>query len=688
MCLKSSFMKRIKLYFKVGMMVSTVSITGIACSGKKTAPAQTFFDTINMDVKTPPGKDFYTYANGNWLKTAVIPSDLPAWGSFYTLYTETLGKQKSLLEEISKSTTHQKGSDAQKVGDFYASGMDTIAIDKAGYTPLAGRLKSIEEATDYKALLDFLASDRKQGFGDLIANGVGPDDKNSNLNIMVMNQAGLSLPEKSYYTGNDESTRNIREMFVEHAKNLFMLCGETEASAAAKAKKILALETKIATYHLSPEELRDPIKNYNKMSMEQLQKLSPSIDWKSQFEKMGFATDSVNVSQPLYYKGLSKLLQSEPLADWKAKVSFDYLNNHAEYLSRPFREADFEFSKLFSGAQRQRARWKIMVSETDHSLGELFGKVYVEKHFSPEARKRMDMLVNNLQTAFRKRLQNLSWMSEDTRAKGITKLDAIMKKIGYPDKWKNYDDVQISRDNFFQNLISVWKHRHLEQMAKLNKPVDKTEWQMTPPTINAYYNPSFNEIVFPAGILQFPFFHPEADDAINYGAIGMVIGHEMTHGFDDQGKQYDAAGNLNNWWTAEDAKKFSDASARLVAQYSGFTVLDSLHINGNLTLGENIADLGGLAIAYDAFKLTDQGKSTEKIDGFTPEQRFFLGFAQVWRLVTKPEMERMQVRTDPHSPPRYRVNGPLMHFNPFYEAFAIKKGDAMYLDPADRVKIW
>jgi putative endopeptidase len=681
-------MKQTKQYFSIGILASAICLTGMACSEKKTEPAQTFFDTINMDGKTSPGKDFYTYANGHWLKTAVIPDDLPAWGSFYTLYTETLGKQKSLLEEMSKNAGQVKGSDAQKVGDFYASGMDTVAIDKAGYTPLVGKLKAIEEAADYKALLDFLATDSKEGFGDLIGNGVAPDDKNSNLNIMVMVQSGLSLPEKGYYTGKDESTKNIRDKFVEHAKKLFMLRGDSEASAAAKAKTVLALETKIAAYHLSPEELRDPIKNYNKMSLDQLQKVSPSIDWKSQFEKMGFVTDSVNVSQPLYYKGLSKLLQSEPLTDWKAKVSFDYLNDHAEYLSKPFRDANFEFNKLFTGAQAQRARWKIMVSETDQSLGELFGKVYVEKYFTPEARKRMDKLVNNLQTAFRKRMQNLSWMSADTRAKGIAKLDAIIKKIGYPDKWKNYDDVQISRDNYFQNLVSVWRHRQLEQMAKLNKQVDKTEWQMTPPTINAYYNPSFNEIVFPAGILQFPFFHPDADDAINYGAIGMVIGHEMTHGFDDQGKQYDAAGNLNNWWTDEDAKKFSDASAKLVAQYSNFTVLDSLHINGKLTLGENIADLGGLFIAYDAFKLTEQGKSSDKIDGFTPDQRFFLGFAQVWRLVTKPEMSRMQVRTDPHSPPKFRVNGPLMHFNPFYEAFSIKKGDAMYLDPADRVMIW
>lgn len=659
-----------------------------SCSQKKTEPVQSFFDTTNMNPKVVPGDDFYEYANGTWLKKAKIPADMSAWGSFYTLYTETLEKQKILLADLSKQTDHKPGSDAQKVADFYASGMDTVAIDKLGFEPIAGRIQSIYEVKDYKQLMIFLAEERPKGFGDLLPSGVTPDDKNSNKNILIMVQGGLSLPEKGYYTGKDESSSSIRAKFLNHVKTLFVLTGVPEEAAVKKANAILALETKIATHHLAPEELRDPQKNYNKLSIEQLQKLSPAVDWKLLLGKMGLATDSVNVSQPNYYKGLSKLLVSESIEDWKSKVAFDYLNNHASYLSKPFRDAAFQFGRLFSGAEVQEARWKIMIGQTDESLGELFGKVYVDRYFNADSRKRMDALVNNLQTAFRERIQKLSWMSDATKQKAVEKLNTIVKKIGYPDKWKNYDDVTISRNRYFDNLTSVWMHSYREMASKLDKPVDKTEWGMTPPTINAYYNPSFNEIVFPAGILQFPFFHPEADDAINYGAIGMVIGHEMTHGFDDQGKQYDAQGNLKNWWSDDDAKKFSSATAKLVDQYNKFTVLDSLHLNGALTLGENIADLGGLSIAYDAFKLTEQGKSNTLIDGFTPDQRFFLGFAQVWRMASKPELVMTHVRTDPHSPPKYRVNGPLSHFAPFYSAFNVKKGNAMYLEANDRVKIW
>ena len=659
-----------------------------SCSPKKSAPAQSFFDTTNMNPKVAPGDDFYQYANGAWLKKAKIPADMPAWGSFYTLYTETLEKQKTLLLDISKITDHKPGSDAQKVADFYASGMDTVAIDKMGFEPIAARIKSIYATKNYKELMNFLAEERPKGFGDLVASGVTPDDKNSKQNILIMVQSGLSLPEKGYYTGKDESSRNIRSKFLGHAQNLFVLSGESVEVATKKANAILNLETKIATYNLAPEELRDPQKNYNKLSIAQLQKLSPAVDWKLLLTKMELVTDSVNVAQPNYYIGLSKLLASESIDDWKSKVAFDYLNNHATYLSKPFRDAAFQFGRLFSGAEVQEARWKIMINQTDESLGELFGKVYVDRYFNADSRKRMDVLVNNLQDAFRNRIQKLSWMSDATKKQAVEKLNTIIKKIGYPDKWKNYDDVHISRTRYFDNLTSVWMHSYRQMVSKLNKPVDKTEWGMTPPTINAYYNPSFNEIVFPAGILQFPFFHPEADDAINYGAIGMVIGHEMTHGFDDQGKQYDAEGNLKNWWTEEDAQKFSTAAAKLVDQYNKFTVLDSLHLNGALTLGENIADLGGLSIAYDAFKRTEQGKSNVLMDGFTPDQRFFLGFAQVWRMVSKPEMERVHVRTDPHSPPCYRVNGPLSHFAPFYSAFNVKKGNAMYLEPNERVKIW
>jgi putative endopeptidase len=403
---------------------------------------------------------------------------------------------------------------------------------------------------------------------------------------------------------------------------------------------------------------------------------------------MGIKTDSVNVSQPNYYKALSTLLASQPIEVWKSKVKFDYISKKAALLSKPFRDAEFEFSKVFSGQQVKEARWKTMVNMTDGGLKDLLGKLFVEKYFPPEAKKRMDTLVNNLQKAFKERIQKLDWMSDSTKQRAVAKLNTFMKKISYPDKWISFDDVEISRDNFFDNNTSIAKHEYNRMIKKIGKQVDKTEWGMTPSTVNAYYNPTFNEIVFPAGILQFPFFDTNADDAINYGGIGMVIGHEMTHGFDDQGRQYDAEGNLKDWWTTTDAEKFTAKAGSVIGQYNQFTVLDSMHVNGSLTLGENLADIGGLAIAYDAFKLTDQGKSNEKIDGFTPDQRFFLGYAQVWRLVNRDETMRMRVTVDPHSPEMYRVNGPLSNFDPFYKAYNVGENARMYKKPEDRARVW
>jgi putative endopeptidase len=424
------------------------------------------------------------------------------------------------------------------------------------------------------------------------------------------------------------------------------------------------------------------------MSVGQLEKLSPNVSWSEAFSRMKIKPDSVNVGQPNYFTALSQLLASQPIDVWKAKVKFDYINGNTAYLSKAFRDAAFDFNKIFSGQKVQKERWKTMVSNSDEGLKDLLSQLFVQKYFPPEAKKRMDELVNNLQSAFKKRIEKLDWMGDSTRQKALTKLNTIIKKIGYPDKWKNYDDVEISKDDFYGNNVSISKHNYREMIEKLGKPVDKTEWGMTPATVNAYYNPSFNEIVFPAGILQFPFFDMRADDAINYGGIGMVIGHEITHGFDDQGRQYDAEGNLKEWWTPSDAEKFNAKTNEVVKQYDTYTILDSMHINGKLTLGENLADLGGLAIAYDAFKMTDQAKSTEKIDGFTPDQRFFLGFAQVWRLINRDETMRVRVTTDPHSPEMFRVNGPLSNFEPFYAAFGIKESDKMYKKEADRAKVW
>lgn len=647
-----------------------------------------YFDKTAMDTTVQPGDDFYQYVSGSWIRQNKIPDDQSGWGGFYTLYDANQQKLKTILDDLSAKKDHTRGSKEQKTGDFYASGMDTVAIEKAGYDPLKPMLRKIDSVKDYHQLLDLLAENSKEGDGDLIGYYVGADEKNSVKNILVLSQTGLSLPEKSYYTRKDSITVAQRKKMVTHAKRYFMMTGADSIAAQKDADAVMAIETEIAKSHLLPVELRDPISNYHKMTVADLQKLAPNIGWGDMLGKMGIRTDSINVSQPAYYKALSTLLASKPINIWKAKVRYDYISGNAALLSKAFRDERFDFNKLFSGAKVQPDRWKTMVNRTDGGLKDLLGQLFVEKYFPPTAKDRMDELVNNLQKAFSARIAHLDWMSDSTKQKAQEKLAAFLKKIGYPSKWKSFDDVTISRDDFYGNMRSIAKHDYREMIDKIGKPVDKTEWEMTVPTVNAYYNPTYNEIVFPAGILQFPFFDLKADDAINYGAIGMVIGHEMTHGFDDQGRQYDAAGNLNDWWAKKDADQFNAKAKEVVNQYNQFVVLDSLHVNGALTLGENLADIGGLAIAYDAFKLTQQGKDTTKIDGFTPDQRFFLGFGQAWRSITRPEVIRTYLNLDPHSPDECRVLGPLSNFDPFYKAFSVTEKNKMYRKPEARVKIW
>jgi putative endopeptidase len=469
---------------------------------------------------------------------------------------------------------------------------------------------------------------------------------------------------------------------------MFMLTGADAQTAAKNANSVLALETEIAKTHRSPVELRDPQANYNKMSVANLEKISPNVGWANYFQKLGVKVDSVNVGQPGYYEGLSKLLASQPIEAWKTKLKFDYIASNAGLLSKDFATASFEFGKTFNGQKKDSERWKKMTNRVNSGLGEMLGQIYVKKYFNETAKQRMDELVNNLQKAFDNRIQNLDWMSAATKERATTKLHTFLKKIGYPEKWKNYDDVTIDKNNFFANAKSVTMHNQKEEMSKIGKPVDRMEWGMSPPTVNAYYNPTNNEIVFPAGILQFPFFDANADDAINYGAIGMVIGHEMTHGFDDQGCQYDEKGNMKNWWTSEDSTKFKSKTGGVVNQYNSYVVLNDQHVNGALTLGENLADIGGLAIAYDAFKMTKQGKDSVRIDGFTPDQRFFLGYAQVWRLKNRDEILRTRINTDPHSPEMFRVNGPAANFDPFYAAFNVQPTNKMYIKPEERAHIW
>ena len=452
---------------------------------------------------------------------------------------------------------------------------------------------------------------------------------------------------------------------------------------------VYSLEKDMAGSHKTNVQLRDPESTYHMIKLDALAKTDATFDWKSTLAGLGMNTDSVNVQQPEFYTKLNNLLSATPIDTWKAYLRAHTISNYANALSSPFVQASFDFyNKALSGQSEMKPRWDRMVRATDGNLGEALGQLYVARYFTADAKKRMLDMVNNLEKAFEARINKLDWMSDSTKAIAKDKLHAFLKKIGYPDKWRDYSKVEIDKGKYFENRVSAAKNEYNYNINKLGKPVDKTEWGMTPPTINAYYNPSINEIVFPAGILQFPFFDPTADDAINYGGIGMVIGHEMTHGFDDQGSQYDKNGNLKNWWSAQDNEKFKAKTKQVVDLYNGFTVLDSLHVNGALTTGENIADIGGICIAYDAFKMTKQGQDTTKIDGFTPDQRFFISFAQIWRSKEKPEYMRMLINVDPHSPPMYRVNGPLMNFAPFYTAFNVQPGDKMYVPEDKRIKIW
>jgi putative endopeptidase len=647
-----------------------------------------FFDKTGMDTTVKPGDNFALYASGNWFRTTKIPPSETGWGSFYTLDDDNSKNLHKILDNVS-ARDNTSGTKEQKVGDLFKSGMDTAAIEKLDYEPIKPMLAKINAIKDYKDLVKLAADGFKTGDGFLFGFYVSPDDRISSKNVAHLDQTGITLPEKGYYFKTDSASKKIREEYVKHIAKVFELTGVDAATAAKKADGILKLETAIAQSHLIPVELRDPVKNYNKFAVTDLQKQMPDVDLKDAFDRMALKTDTVLVGQPGYYKALDNLLKTQPIQVWKDKALFGEIDGASTSLSKKFRDENFNFyGKILQGQKEQKPRWKTITYNIDRGLGELLGQLYVEKYFTPDAKKRMLDLVDNLQNVYKDRIGKLDWMGPDTKKRALEKLAAFTKKIGYPDKWKKYDDVEISKDAYYKNQESIAKHNYNEMIKKVNKPVDKSEWGMTPPTVNAYYNPLFNEIVFPAGILQFPFFDKDADDAINYGAIGAVIGHEMTHGFDDQGRQYDTQGNLKDWWTKEDAEKFKKKVQVMIDQYNKYTVLNGLHVNGSLTQGENLADIGGLAIAYQAFKNTPEGKSDTKIDGFTPDQRFFLSFAQVWRVKNSDETMRMRINVDPHSPEMYRVDGPLSNMPAFYKAFNVKPGDKMYRDEKDMVKVW
>ncbi|QMW04838.1 M13 family metallopeptidase [Spirosoma foliorum] len=654
---------------------------------KPAAPKKPFIDRQNMNLTVKPGDDFYQYANGEWLKKNPVPASKTSWGSGSILYEKSLDAMKSLLEEAAKSSG--KGRLHQMVGDFYASGMDSIAIEQKGFDPIKADLARVEQVKTKAELMNEIAYQRSQGSTMFFSLYVTQDSRIVSKYIVRFVQGGTTLPDRDYYLKNDARSQKIRDAYRDNLAKMFGLIGEESSRAATNADAVLKLELALANAQMTRVDSRDPIKTYNKLTVADFSKQTPGINWREWMPKLGIPEqDTVLVQSLPFYHAVDSLLTATPVEALKAYMQWNLLKNAAPFLSTPFVNQNFAFNKVLSGQKQLTPLWQRRSNLIDGSLGELLGQLYVQKYFKPEAKQRMLVLIDNLEASFKDHINAVDWMTADTKKRALTKLASFKRKIGYPDKWKNYEGVTIRRDDFYANVRATSKWWYTDNISRLGKPVDKTEWLMTPQTVNAYYMPVNNEIAFPAAILQFPFFDAEADDAINYGGIGTVIGHEMTHGFDDQGRQYDADGTLRDWWTKEDAANFTKRADKVKEQFAGFRVLDSLKVNGQLTLGENLADLGGLAIAFDAFKKTNQGQGETKIDRFTPDQRFFLSWAQVWRANVLTESQAQRLLTDPHAPDQFRCNGPLTNFDAWYKAFNVQPAEKMYKAPGQRIKVW
>jgi len=647
-------------------------------------------DPANMDLTVKSCDNFYYYANGTWLKNTPIPAAYGSWGSFTELGEKNDEVLKEILEEAERKTEANKGSSVQKVGDFYAAGMDSATIESLGWNPIAGDLKRIEAIKDPGGVQTELARLHSLGVGGLFGFFSSIDAKNSSQVIGQLSQGGLGLPDRDYYLEQDEKSKKNREDYLAYVAAMFGLIGTDGATSQSNAKAIMAFETRLAKSSRTRVERRDPDKNYNKMTQLQLAEMAPHFHWARFFETAGWQNPAdVNVGQPEFFGEVSTMVREVPLADWKIYLRWRVINVAAPALSSAFVNENFKFyGATLTGAKELQPRWKRIRGVVNNLLGEMLGEMYVAKVFPPEAKAKALEMVNNLKDAMREHITKLDWMDDSTKTAALKKLNSFGVKIGYPDKWRDYSKLDVDRKSHFANLRRAAAFNVAFNLDKIGKPVDKTEWGMTPPTVNAYYSATRNEIVFPAGILQHPFFDFKADDAVNYGGMGAVIGHEISHGFDDQGSKFDADGNLKMWWTAETRKKFEERITLLGAQFDSYTVLDSLPVNGKLTMGENIGDLGGLALAYTALMNSLKGKAVDKIDGFTPQQRFFLSWAQVWRRNNRPEQLRLQVKTDPHSPSEFRTNGPMVNMQEWYDAFGCGPEGAMYFAADKRAKIW
>jgi putative endopeptidase len=669
-------------------LTNNAAQAGGAQAASTEAPA---FEMTNLDTAVSPCGNFHDFAAGGWIERNPIPPAYTRWGTFNVLQEHNEDVLHAILEDAAKNPSASSEANWQKIGDFYASCMNEAQIEAAGTKPLQSDFAAITAIKDIPSLEKEIALLDRAGVNAVLGFGSTVDMKNSSMNIAGADQGGLGLPDRDYYARTDDKSKKIRDQYVAHMTNMFHLMGDDQAKAAAEAATVLSIETTLAKASMNRTDRRDPDKTYHMMTLGQAKALTPHFSWTAYIAEVGSPNvTSIDIASPDFFKAVDDSLQSIPLADWKTYLRWHVVHGFAPALPKAFVDENFDFySKTLTGAQEQQPRWRRCVRATDRQLGEALAPYYVQRAFPPEAKARALAMVHNLIAALRDDLQTLDWMSPETRKQAIVKLDAFTLKIGYPDKWRDYSAYKVTRDPYVVNVQRGDVFGVAWDMHKINKPVDHTEWDMTPPTVNAYYNPSANEIVFPAGILQPPFFNAKADDAINYGGIGAVIGHEMTHGFDDQGAKFDAKGNLNNWWTPEDLKNFEERGDCVAKQFSSFAIEPGLNLNGKLVEGESIADLGGLTIAYRAFQATLKGKPTPpSIDGFSADQRFFLGYGQIWASSIRIEQARVFAAIDPHAPDNFRVNGPLSNMPAFTEAFHCPVDSPMVRPAEARCRIW
>lgn len=674
---------------KQGILFCFICLAIFSCKTKTTETHKDVF-AANIDSSYNPGDDFFMYANGKWIKDNPIPAQESSWGIGYIVNNENEQRLRDISEEAAKEGG-SKGSASQKISGFWKAAMDSAAIEKQGTKYLQPYLDKINSITDIPSFINLVADLDKIGESALFRSGVDQDDKESNVMSFKLYQGGLGLPERDYYFNKDSSTTNIRKAYVQHVAKILEFQGHDSAAALKSAANIFALETRLAKVSRSLADLRDPYANYHKMAIIDLKKLSSSIDWGKFLKDIGITKiDSVIVGQPEFFKSLDATLKSTSINDLKDYLTYRLLNSFSNALPEKYGLESFQYNQLFSGAKERKPRWKRAIQSEQNAMGELLGQLYVKKYFDPTAKKRYEKMLEEIRSAYKSRIEKLTWMSDSTKQKAIVKLEAIKKKIGYPDKWKDFSAMQISKESYVQNLINagIWWHNF--EINKLGKPVDRDEWGMYPQTYNAYYNPANNEIVFPAAAFIVPgYADKDLDDATMYGYVGAsYIGHEITHGFDDQGRLYDAQGNLHNWWTKKDSSEFAKRAAVIINQFNEYEPLPGTHINGRATQGENIADLGGLEIGIDAFKKSDAYKENKIIAGLTPMQRFFMGYALSWLYEIRPELLKNRLMTDVHAPAKYRVNGPFSDIYEFYKTFDVVPGDKMFIADSLRVKIW